>query len=78
MQENEVRLVVRQTVKEALLELGVDVEDANEMQADLHFLRNQRRGSEQLGIAAKKGAIATAFLAIPGVLWLIWEGLKQH
>lgn len=78
MQEKEMRLVIRQTVKEALIELGVDVEDANEMQADMHFLRQQRKGSEQIGIAAKKSAVGAGFLAIPGILWLIWEGLKNH
>lgn len=73
MCEDEVRALVKSTVRETLTALGVDEDDPLEVQRDLAWLRDVRKASA--GARAKAGAALLALLvsAVAGASWL---GLK--
>ena len=67
-----------EAVSELLLRLGIDVNDADEiraMQADLIYIRQQRKAAEQLGTNARRFVLG-AF--VTGVISLIITGLTQY
>lgn len=63
----------RKLVRAVLTEMGIDVTDPNEMQADFVFLRNQRKVSEKIGAA---GRVAILGIVLSGIASLIWLGLR--
>jgi hypothetical protein len=63
----------RKLVRAVLTEMGIDVSDPNEMQADFVFLRNQRKVSEKIGAAGK---VAILGIVLSGIASLIWLGLR--
>jgi hypothetical protein len=63
----------RKLVRAVLTEMGIDVADPNEMQADFVFLRNQRKVSEKIGAA---GRVAILGIVLSGIASLIWLGLR--
>lgn len=67
------REVIRQTVHDTLIELGVDSEDPTEMQKDFIHLREWRITMEQ---AKNKGVMATVGFLVTGVVALLWLGIK--
>jgi hypothetical protein len=69
MTDDDARLLVRAV----LTEMGLDVSDPNEMQADFVFLRNQRKVSEKIGAA---GRVAILGIVLSGIASLIWLGLR--
>ncbi len=71
------REAAKETVKDMLLAMGMDVEDADgviEAQVDMAWLRRQRRASEQIAVWAKRTALGLVLTGAAGVLWL---GLQQ-
>ncbi len=72
MNEKEVRLVVKETVKETLLELGIAHEsqkDAIEMQADFKHLRSWRKAVE----AVRRRIVLTVItVLITGLIGLVY------
>lgn len=67
------REVIRETVHETLIELGVDYEEPMEMQKDFQHLREWRITMEQ---AKSKSVMATVGFLIAGLVALIWLGIK--
>lgn len=74
MNEDDVRSVVHEAVRETLGALGVDVIDKRETQADFLFLRKQRRGTEELYKWVRRSIIGAA---LGGLCYALWEGFKQ-
>ena len=68
---------IRAEIGAALFELGADTstpQAITELRADLAFLRRQRKGSEQFALYARRFVFVG--VALPGLVWLLWEGLK--
>ena len=64
----------RETVQETLTALGFDVHDPHEVQSDLLYLRQVRKGSEFMRQRIRASIIT---VLIPTLLYLLWEVLKQ-
>ena len=78
MTQDEIRAVVRQAVRDTLIELGVDTSDNQAMlamQQDFAFLRKQRLMAELIGRQAR---IALIGALIAGLLAALWAGLKWN
>jgi hypothetical protein len=63
----------RKLVRAVLTEMGIDVADPTEMQADFVFLRRHRLAKEKIGVA---GAVAIWGLVLSGIASLIWLGVQ--
>ena len=74
MTDEEVRLIVRETVHETLKVLAIDVEEPFEVQKDMVFVRNWRTTTE----AVSRGGVLTVALGIVagicGLIWAAWKG----
>ncbi len=67
----------REAVRDMLLALGLDVEDADGIirhQVDFAWLRRQRQASEQIAHWSRRTLIG---LAVSGALGLLWLGLQE-
>ena len=65
--------VVRTAVHETLVTLGLDVSDPIELQKDMAFVRDLRRGSDAV---KTKGILVVVGLFVTGIVGAIWLGLK--
>lgn len=81
MTKEEMREVAHEAAKEAVREtfkpLGVDIDNADsysEFTDDMRYLRRQRKGSEELGKWVRRSAV---WVAIPAVLYALWEGFRH-
>lgn len=77
MDESEIKELVKEAAKEAVLEtlltLGLDAKEAKEVQADMLHVRKWREATETV----KKQSLITAVgLVVVGVLGLIWMAIK--
>lgn len=78
--EYEHRQLIKETVKETLLSLGLEVDDPIKVQRDFQHLREWRETTESIkskGITTLVGIIITGTL---GYLWLTFKasiGLKE-
>lgn len=70
----ELRAIIRETVRETMLELGVDSSDNLEMQRDMSFLRDLRKARDSM--TAKMVAVAVGVL-ITAALGAIALGIRQ-
>ena len=77
MTHDEAHAIAKSAAKEALhemfLALGVDTEDATEVQKDMAFIRSWRESSEAV---KRQGMIAAIGVIVIGLLGLIWTALK--
>ncbi|WP_282609476.1 hypothetical protein [Pelagibius sp. Alg239-R121] len=64
----------REAVERTFVKMGLDTRDPREAQADMAYLRSQRRASERVGMALR---IAIYTTAITGLLSMLWIGFKQ-
>ena len=64
----------REAVERTFVKMGLDTRDPREAQADMAYLRSQRRASERVGYALKTAVYTTV---ITGVLSMLWIGFKQ-
>ncbi len=62
--------MIRKTVKETLLLLGIEACDPTEMQRDFAYLRRWRVSSEKIGIGARLALIGAACTAMISVIGL--------
>jgi hypothetical protein len=82
MDKDETHALIRDTVKETLLSMGVDIsrpEAVQAMQADFAFIRRQRETGEKLRAHAAKallGLVATGVVGLASWLAasLTWKG----
>jgi hypothetical protein len=78
MTQDEIRAIVRQAVRDTLIELGVDTSDNQAMlamQQDFAFLRKQRLMAELIG---RQTRIALIGALIAGLLAALWAGVKWN
>lgn len=73
--QERLRAVIRDTVAETLTGMGFDIADLRETQADLHYLRRVRVGSEEL---SRKLKAATLTLLVTTGLMLLWEAIRAR
>lgn len=71
----QIRAVIRETVAETLTGMGFDTDDLHETQADLHYLRRIRTGSEELSRKCKTAGLT---LLVTTGLMLLWEAVKAR
>lgn len=69
----EMRAIVKETVRETLYGIGFDMSDPNKLQADMHYLRKLRDGSEDVVRVVRRSAITIGFST---ALYLVWEAIK--
>lgn len=74
MKQEDVRAIVKETVHETLMTLGVDIHDASQVQQDMAHIRKLRLGCE-----ATKRNIIRAFLtvSVPSAVYIFWETFKH-
>ena len=74
MTNEEMRTMIKTTVRETLVQLGVDATDPIEAQRDFQFLRDWRTTTESV----RGKAIFTAVgLIVVGLIGVIWLGIKS-
>lgn len=71
---DEVERIVKQTVKETLIHLGVKVDDPIEVQKDFQHLREWRLAIQE---ARKKTMLAVVGVVVSGVLAALWLGVRH-
>ena len=64
----------REAVDRTFEKMGLDTRNPREAQADMAYLRAQRRASERVGSALKAAVYTTV---VTGVLSMLWVGVKQ-
>lgn len=74
MDEKQVREIVKESVKETLVTLGIEACDPIDMQRDFQFLREVRQTAEKVKGKAILAAVGVLVAALLGVLWL---GFKE-
>lgn len=70
----QLRALVKETVEETLLTLGVDVEDPLEMQKDFKMMRDLREGVSVIRRSTIKTIIGVVITGALGLLWLGFKG----
>lgn len=71
--EAELKTIVKEAVKETLVQLGVDAADPIEMQRDFAHLRYWRESTDK---AKQHGFIALIVILVTGTAGLIWAAIK--
>ncbi len=69
-----IQRVAKETVHETLKNIGFDADNPREIQADLRYLNQTRKGSEFIAMHLKTTLIATL---IPTFLYLLWQSFKH-
>ncbi len=72
--KEELRGIVKETVHETLIGLGVDSSNPVEMQKDLQHLRDWRLTMAE---ARRKGLLTIVGIFVAGVLAFLWIGFKM-
>jgi hypothetical protein len=70
----ELARIVSETVKQTLVQLGVDAQDPIQMQRDFQHLRQWRRAGEDL---RSKGMLALLGIFLTGLVSLVGIGVKE-
>lgn len=73
-EEEKLHNIIRETVRETLQGIGFNVDAPQEVQADLLYLHNIRKGSEEISGLIKRSVIT---VCIPAFLYIAWEVLRQ-
>lgn len=72
--KDEARDLIRDTVRETFLMMGVKVDDPLEVQKDFQHLREWRTTMESV---KSKGLLTIIGVAVSGVTAAVWLGLKE-
>lgn len=75
MTETQLREVIRETVKETLVQYGMETSDPTDVQKDLAFVRRCRTYSEQVG---SKVVCVVVGMIVVGIAGGIWLAVKNH
>ena len=73
--DDEIRTIVKATVAETLVTLGVDITKPTEVQADFQHLRSWRQSVETV---KRQGLVTAVGVLVLGALGLIWAAIKGH
>lgn len=68
-----IRETVKETVRETLVGLGLNPQDPPSLQADMHYLRQLRRGAEEMARLVRHSVLT---LAVSTGLYLLWQAIK--
>jgi len=74
LSREDLREIIKETVDETLVRLGVASDDPLDMQRDFQFLREFRLATEKVKTKGMFAAVGAIVVAILGVLWM---GLMQ-
>ena len=74
LEEKDIHRIVRDSVRETLIELGIAHDDPIEMQKDFQHLREWRLATAMI---RRKGILTILGLAIAGMAAALWLGVKQ-
>lgn len=74
MTESEIKAIVKETVRETLVGLGIDAEDPTEVQQDLAFLRRWRTDSAAVGLQTVIAVIVAVAVGLAGLVWTVLKG----
>jgi hypothetical protein len=69
----EIKQAADEGVTEALERVGIAADDPIEVQRDMAFLRDWRKGASAIG---RKGALTAVGIVAAGVLGVLWLGIK--
>lgn len=72
---DEARVLIRETVRETLLTLGLSTDDPIQVQRDFQHLREWRETTEAV---KSKALLATIGLLTSGAVAAIWIGIKKY
>lgn len=75
MDDVALRIIIKETVEQTLERLGFTVDAPHAIQADMIFIRKSREGSEEIHKWIRRTAVG---IAVSGVLYSLWKGLKQE
>ncbi len=73
LSKEELHSMMKSTVKETLISLGLDMSDPIEVQRDFQFIRDWRETTESV---KKKTVFAVVSVLVLGLLGMLWLGLK--
>lgn len=73
-QDPEIHDIIRSTVHETLLSLGLDTSDPIKLQKDFQHLRDWREASESIKM---KGMLTLVMIVVTGAASLFWVGIKR-
>lgn len=74
MTPDELREMIRETVRETFLTLGVKVDDPIEVQKDFQHLREWRQTTDSI---KSKGLLTMVGVMLSGIAAAVWLGVKQ-
>jgi len=75
MKDDEVKDLVKEAVRETLLQLGADVDNPREMQADFQAVREWR---EAYTSVKTKALLSFVAILIGGLVAALWVGFKHY
>lgn len=70
---DQTRDLIAESVRQTLIQLGVESENPLEMQKDFQHLRNWRRSGEEI---KRKGLLVAVGTFVSGLAALIWLGIR--
>lgn len=73
MSDEELRQLVRSTVNETLLGLGLESSNPLALQRDLQFLRQWRQSTEAVRTKAMITVVGFVVTAVCGILWMLFK-----
>ena len=73
MNDEPIKLLVREAVHETLSGLGFDLKEQPELQADMYYLRRMRKGSEDVHKIIRHSLLT---LLVSTGLFLLWEAVR--
>lgn len=73
LSREDTRMLIAESVRQTLIQLGVESENPLEMQKDFNHLRNWRRSGEEI---KRKGMMVAVATFVSGLAALIWLGIR--
>ncbi len=71
--EKALRAIIEETVTKTLERIGFTIDTPNAIQADMIYIRKAREGSEEITKWVRR---TTVGVAMSGVLFSLWQGIK--
>lgn len=68
------RKLVSEAVRETLTQVGLDMQHPHQLQADMHYLRKLRYGSEDMARVIRRSLLT---VTVSTLLFLLWEAVKM-
>lgn len=72
---DEARVLIRETVRETLLTLGLSTDDPIQVQKDFQHLREWRQTTEAV---KSKALLAVVGVIVSGLVAAMWMGVKKY